>query len=939
MIRIVLIFLIGMTILNANTLKAYSIQVGTYKSLINAKKIQMSFDIYQPHIKQVGQYHVVEIESIKTIEDAKNILNDIKVVEKSAYIKSSTIEQEMPPVINNSDEQVKTISSEPKQTPKEDKFTLVKFFSNIINSPDTNQTDAVVDHTTTIDVEQNSSNNMQNDPILKSMLEHKAPPNDQLEEIATNIKPIESHEQNLTNFAEEANIIPEQPKEKFTLFGFFKEKTSASNENNSTRIQDAQIVTSKNNETVVEDISLEQNATSSPSPPVDENQKKIDHDPILAAMLENQKEQIITPMQPIESHEQNHTTFIQEDYVIPNKPKEKFTLFGFFKEISDHNSSTTTQERTPNEDLISSDSNQTVAQEYFIDDTKEPSNSQDSLANKMPLKADITPLPTTVTTPILLPDATVTDEQAEQKFTLFDYFSKKIKDFNLAKNNKDTNGSIESTSQREIVNNMPDEENLSMIQIAPSAESTISITEDNQSSDLQTTITNVMIKESENNNTTPKEKIYFKQPLITDLDGNEKQAITFYRAIMRALEHNPTVKASFELLEQSTLKIQETKSGYYPQGTMSATSEYYKKEQQITGKDDYVKHYGNLKIKQMIYDGGELKHKIEQKEFDKVSNDYKYQNVIEDEILEASKAYLDVVFKKMALIINRQNMRKLQDILTIAKTKKELGAVSEGDVASIETSVTNSRSELIKVESNYYNAISYYNHFVENDYDKNLPFEYLFDIKLNDLESYIKATIERSYKIQSIQAKVDAAKSGYESYNGSLKPTLDFQLSSDGTLYIGTVTENETNHVAGLKMSYQFLDGGKSKNKKESLRSEIMRQTYKLEEAKKDLAWDTTKLYSSIASALKTNDSTKAEIAAAKKMVNSYWQKYKLASQELDILISAQKQLNNAQLAYVKSLSTSTYGFFKLLSIKGELLSYINNNFNDDTIYYDIKVE
>jgi outer membrane protein TolC/cell division septation protein DedD len=427
--------------------------------------------------------------------------------------------------------------------------------------------------------------------------------------------------------------------------------------------------------------------------------------------------------------------------------------------------------------------------------------------------------------------------------------------------------------------------------------------------------------------------------LIGDVDGKEKEPITFYRAVINSVEKNPTVKVSKEILTQSEYVVEETKGDYYPQGTLGTTHEYYSKQQETTGHDSYFKNYGNVKLKQKLYDWGELKYKVKEKEFNRDSSRYKYQHAIEEETLKAAKAYLDVVFKKMSLKINRENMQKLNEIQKIAKTKKELGAVSEGDVASIEASYTTAQSQMIKIESEYYDAVSFYNHFVEEDRNDKMPFEYKFDIKLSDLKHYIETTLRRNLAISAIEAKMAAAQSKFDSYSSGIKPKLDLQLSTEQSLYNATETEDEQNHIATLKMSYQFLDGGKSKNKKEALRSEVMRQKYKLDEARRDTVWDTTKLYSSIASSLKTNQSTKAEILAARKMVNAYWEKYKLANQDLDVLINAQRQLNKAQLEYVNSLSTGTYGFFKLLSTTGELLEYIQNNLHDDVAYYKIEIE
>lgn len=70
-------------------------------------------------------------------------------------------------------------------------------------------------------------------------------------------------------------------------------------------------------------------------------------------------------------------------------------------------------------------------------------------------------------------------------------------------------------------------------------------------------------------------------------------------------------------------------------------------------------------------------------------------------------------------------------------------------------------------------------------------------------------------------------------------------------------------------------------------------------------------------------------------MVASYWESFRNGEQDLHVLLQSQRQLNTAELDWIKSQQDSMKDFFDILSLSGELLSYFAIDINAEN-YLDL---
>jgi outer membrane protein TolC len=447
-------------------------------------------------------------------------------------------------------------------------------------------------------------------------------------------------------------------------------------------------------------------------------------------------------------------------------------------------------------------------------------------------------------------------------------------------------------------------------------------------------------------------------PLFEPVQGEEFISLRSY--INRCMELSHALKEINERALESAQKIKESKAKYYPYGTLTTNvgvkrerSNYLaneKLEEQDDGTMQVVKRapettqdsYGAanilISVKQTLYDGGKVKHDVKRREFEKEIVDYNNRGVAEGEVSKFIKAYLDVVFNKMAYDINVNNMHKLKQLQDIIKTKKEAGAASEADESAINANIANAQSSLINVQSRYIDSYDYFKFLLDKKESVAMPFEYKFDIDLNDIDTIINKTKIANYLVLATKQQIEAVKAKRFSTLGETMPQVSLNVygGRDFTKYTLENTDDmdKTTGSASLKLDYVFADGGNNEAKMQRFQHEYIALTHALNKTIQDETWKVKKIYSSVKSLTDSIKSMDVEIEETKKTLEIFWEKFKIGDQDIQMLLQEQRSYNKVQLKRIKSMSIRTYGFFQILASTGELIPYISSYLQKSVGYY-----
>ncbi len=435
-------------------------------------------------------------------------------------------------------------------------------------------------------------------------------------------------------------------------------------------------------------------------------------------------------------------------------------------------------------------------------------------------------------------------------------------------------------------------------------------------------ITNKIPKD--NNKTKRKVLIIDKNnTVIKDLNKIKKTGLSLKEAVLKSLNRSNKILSAKQKVVQAKQKLNEKKAAYKPRVLLYGTGGGVYHNVKDGLEQTYVEGSAELSLTQNLYTGGKVSNNVKKEKQNLKIAVYKFRSDVEKEILEIIESYINIVYEKRGIKATRDNMQDLQKILNIVTIKEQSGASSKGDLNYIRSNVENAMSALVKAESKYQNAISFYKYFIGNRDEKNRPNQENFAISVDDKNSTMQKVYKFNAKLQIAQAKIKMQKYDYRAKKSPFKPNLDFIMT---TKKKSTRAENipmEDKASAILSLNYNLYNGGKDKAILLKAKSKIAELYYKLTDLKESTTFNTHQMYENMISSQDSLKHTKKEVQANLKVTKSYWDSFKYGEQDIQALLLAQRALNRSQLDEIKEEKNFTLGSYKLLAQTGELLEFI----------------
>ncbi len=398
--------------------------------------------------------------------------------------------------------------------------------------------------------------------------------------------------------------------------------------------------------------------------------------------------------------------------------------------------------------------------------------------------------------------------------------------------------------------------------------------------------------------------------------------ISLKEAILKALNKSHKILAQREKIIQAKRKIDEKIAAYKPNVVLYGTAGgAYTKDEKIP-EDKYLKGDIQLSITENLYAGGKHQNDIQKERHNLLVAVYKFRSKVEEETQKVIESYFDILFERRAIKANEKNMKNLERILNIITIKEKEGDATKGDLNYISSNIENSKSQFIKAQSKYQNAIAYYEYFV-GDIEQNQPREQNISQPIKSQDEAIETLYKNNSKVQIAEAKLEAQKSDLQSRRASFRPTVDFIVTAKDT-QTGALNEPQNDKASAiLSLNYNLYSGGKDEAKFLGSKSKIAQLQYSLKDTKEGSKYNIIQIYQDIESSKDSLLHIKKEVAANNEVVKSYWLKFKYGKQDLQTLLLAQRALNSSQISEIKEEKSYILGIFKLLSEAGTMLEYL----------------
>jgi outer membrane protein TolC len=395
-------------------------------------------------------------------------------------------------------------------------------------------------------------------------------------------------------------------------------------------------------------------------------------------------------------------------------------------------------------------------------------------------------------------------------------------------------------------------------------------------------------------------------------------AIDLNDIVQMAKERATKVKLSKLDLQKLDQQVKELKGNIYP--TITASGQYVRWDKNyVFGFTPLNQYNFSINLNQNLFDYTvieSLKYAKKNKELQRF--------VIEDitnSIVETAKnMYLDVLLKKEAVNVKRENLNYWKNYLDFVKEKYEVGIVPKIDFVNAKSKYYLAKAQLKQAEAEYTTAIQSLKRLLLIE-DK---------IEIEDRLEYSKVEIpEIPENLENINTtlklylkKLEVADQFIYVQKADAYPKLTFQASYLYNNYVKFPAKEEAyrgGYQLALKADWKIYDGNKRKAK-------IMQA--KIDKAKEEQTFKDKllEIKTDIQTTLENIDAVKSEIEAMEENLKASKENLDLATERYKAGIGNQLEVENAENSYQQAKFNYLSSIYKYYRYINHLYSLLNQN-------------
>lgn len=287
------------------------------------------------------------------------------------------------------------------------------------------------------------------------------------------------------------------------------------------------------------------------------------------------------------------------------------------------------------------------------------------------------------------------------------------------------------------------------------------------------------------------------------------EAAGLRQSIADTIADNPVVKRAMKSYQAVTEEVRAAEGGYYP--TVDATLGYGYEWTKTSNTNDIElnRREVRLNVNQMLFDGFATSSEVERQEARMRSAMANLRDVSEDYVLEAGRAYLELLRREQLLNSANETLLNHVRIYEQIKRRSESGMGSLSSIQQAEGRLALAEVNALAAENNMRDAKANFERIFGVAPEENLePVDEMVAPLPENLEAAQLQTTENHPVMAVAQADIEAAIAQREAAESRMYPRLDLEIERrwDDNLD-GQPGPNE-DLTAMLRLRYNLYNGG-----------------------------------------------------------------------------------------------------------------------------------
>ncbi|MCQ2741475.1 MAG: TolC family outer membrane protein [Alphaproteobacteria bacterium] len=423
--------------------------------------------------------------------------------------------------------------------------------------------------------------------------------------------------------------------------------------------------------------------------------------------------------------------------------------------------------------------------------------------------------------------------------------------------------------------------------------------------------------------------------MVTTFFISTAKAEDIFTVLGKTYNSNPTLAAGRAALRATDENVAMAKSGYRP--NISISGSYREGENKVkkgVGTDgNYDSLNGSANVKQPLFNGYSTVNSVKSADRAVKAAQNNLSNIEQNVLLEASKAYLDVLQNRAIVGLQKNNEELLKKKLDETKERFKVGEVTRTDVSQAEARYSLAVSNRIASEGTLEASVATYVQLIGDE-----PTDLFEPVQMKQLlptsyDTALEIAMRDSFKIK--QAEHLYASKGYEVYanTGDLWPSISADGSVSSSKYNRAEGDTTSENAEwGINLTVPLYEGG-------ATRAKIRQSKYQKWQAQEGVLEAKRSVKSSVRTAWENMKSNEAQLQAIVDQIQAnavaldgVQKEEALGNRTILDVLDAYQELLNSKVNEVKSKRSYYVSAMNLLASMGKMTA---KNLNLNVELYD----
>jgi outer membrane protein, adhesin transport system len=399
------------------------------------------------------------------------------------------------------------------------------------------------------------------------------------------------------------------------------------------------------------------------------------------------------------------------------------------------------------------------------------------------------------------------------------------------------------------------------------------------------------------------------------------QVESFKDTAQRALLSNPDLQARFHTWQASKDERSAAAGGYFPRVDLtSGVSKEHRNDPLL--RSDFTQRLTTLTLTQMLYDGFATSSEVSRLDHASLVRYFELRDASENTALEVLRAYDDVLRYRELLSYAEENYVQHRALFEQLQRKAKAGVARGVDLETASGRLALAESNLLTESANLHDVTARYQRLTGALPGKELgPIPALAGKMPADARLAMTTAVQRSPSLMAALENIRSSESAARLRTSSYQPRVDLQLSSSYGKDVSGYTGTQSNHSAGLVLSWNLFSGGSDMARSRQFAQQINASKDALDKTCRDTRQTLAIAYNDTRRLNEQINSLDQHQLATEKTRDAYRKQFDIGQRSLLDLLDTENELFQARRAYTTATHDLTSAYARVAASMGTLVA------------------